>query len=48
MFDAFNEPYSRYNASSTRYLFDLTWKCWRDGGCQAPVEDDQTRDRSAG
>jgi endoglucanase len=42
MFDAFNEPYSRYNSSSTRFLFDLTWKCWRDGGCQAPVEDDQT------
>jgi endoglucanase len=42
MFDAFNEPYSRYNASSTRYLFELSWKCWRDGGCRAPVEDDQT------
>jgi endoglucanase len=42
MFDAFNEPYSRYNSSSTRFLFDLTWKCWRDGGCEAPVEDDQT------
>jgi hypothetical protein len=42
MFDAFNEPYSRYNSSGTRYLFDLTWKCWRDGGCEAPVEDDQT------
>lgn len=42
MFDAFNEPYSRYNSSGTRHLFDLTWKCWRDGGCQAPVEDDQT------
>ena len=43
MFDAFNEPYSRYNSSSTRFLFDLTWKCWRDGGCEAPFEDDQTR-----
>lgn len=42
MFDAFNEPYSRYNASGTTFLFDLTWKCWRDGGCQAPAEDDQT------
>ncbi len=42
MFDAFNEPYSRYNASSTRYLFDLTWACWRDGGCRAPIEDDQS------
>ncbi len=42
MFDAFNEPYSRYNASGTRYLFDLTWRCWRDGGCAAPFEDDQS------
>ena len=42
MFDAFNEPYSRYNASGTHYLFDLTWACWRDGGCQAPTEDDHT------
>lgn len=46
LFDAFNEPYSRYNASDTALLFDLTWKCWRDGGCQAPVEDD--RSASAG
>lgn len=42
MFDAFNEPYSRYNAGGTKSLFDLTWRCWRDGGCAAPVEDDQT------
>ncbi|GAA4377228.1 glycoside hydrolase family 5 protein [Nocardioides caricicola] len=42
LFDAFNEPYSRWNASSTRYLFDLTWQCWRDGGCRAPIEDDQS------
>lgn len=42
MFDAFNEPYSRYNAGGTKSLFDLTWRCWRDGGCQAPAEDDQT------
>ena len=42
MFDAFNEPYSRYNADRHTLVFDLTWKCWRDGGCQAPVEDDQT------
>jgi hypothetical protein len=41
MFDAFNEPYSRYNAVD-ELVFDLTWECWRDGGCQAPVEDDQT------
>jgi endoglucanase len=41
MFDAFNEPYSRYDATGT-LVFDLTWECWRDGGCPAPVEDDQT------
>ncbi|MGZ4464702.1 MAG: glycoside hydrolase family 5 protein [Nocardioides sp.] len=40
MFDAFNEPYSRYNDASTKLIFDLTWRCWRDGGCNAPVEDD--------
>ena len=41
MFDAFNEPYSRYNAVG-KLVFDLTWECWRDGGCQTPVEDDAT------
>ena len=41
MFDAFNEPYSRYNAVD-KLVFDLTWACWRDGGCRAPVEDDRT------
>ena len=42
MFDAFNEPYSRYNERRQRWVFELTWKCWRDGGCRAPVADDQT------
>ena len=42
MFDAFNEPYSRYSSSGAELLFGLTWRCWRDGGCPAPVEDDQT------
>ena len=37
IFDLFNEPYSRTDAG-----FTLTWQCWRDGGCQAPVEDDYT------
>ncbi len=41
MFDAFNEPYSRYDAADN-LVFDLTWECWRDGGCTAPIEDDQT------
>ena len=35
MFDAFNEPYSRG-------AFTLTWSCWKSGGCQAPVENDQS------
>jgi endoglucanase len=34
IFDAFNEPYSRYDGDKT--TFDLTWDCWRNGGCQAP------------
>lgn len=42
MFDAFNEPYSRYSDRQERWVFELTWKCWRDGGCHAPVADDQT------
>lgn len=41
LFDAFNEPYSRYDAAD-RLVFDLDWECWRDGGCEAPVEDDRT------
>lgn len=41
MFDAFNEPYSRYDGTGD-LVFDLTWPCWRDGGCRPPVEDDQT------
>ncbi|WP_121253452.1 glycoside hydrolase family 5 protein [Nocardioides ferulae] len=41
MFDAFNEPYSRYGPTGEQ-VFDLTWSCWRDGGCNPPVEDDRT------
>jgi len=33
MFELFNEPYSRG-------AFELSWACWRDGGCAAPVEPD--------
>jgi hypothetical protein len=36
IFDAFNEPYSRWPG------FTLTWSCWKNGGCQAPVENDVT------
>jgi endoglucanase len=42
MFDAFNEPYSRWNNATSSWAFQLTWACWRDGGCSAPVENDQT------
>lgn len=42
IFDLFNEPYSRWNDATNDWAFDLTWQCWRDGGCQAPVEDDYT------
>jgi hypothetical protein len=34
VFDVFNEPYSRYG--DTGLVFDLTWACWRNGGCNAP------------
>ena len=35
MFELFNEPYSRGNNQ-------LSWQCWRDGGCQMPnVADDK-------
>jgi endoglucanase len=34
IFDVFNEPYSRYGDMGL--VFDLTWACWRNGGCNAP------------
>jgi hypothetical protein len=34
VFDLFNEPYSRYGNNGL--VFDLTWECWRNGGCNAP------------
>ena len=42
MFDAFNEPYSRWDEATQSYAFELDWTCWRDGGCAAPVEDDKS------
>ncbi len=35
LFELFNEPYSRSG-------FTLTWDCWKNGGCRAPVENDAT------
>ena len=34
IFDVFNEPYERYGDNGL--VFDLTWECWRNGGCNAP------------
>ena len=42
MFDAFNEPYSRYDDAHGKWALELDWTCWRNGGCQAPIEDDYT------
>lgn len=45
MFDAFNEPYSRYEADNT-LTFNLTWPCWTVGGqaCSpgAPLQDEDS------
>jgi endoglucanase len=38
LFDAFNEPYSRHDDNAV--TFDLTWNCWQNGMCQAPIEPD--------
>ena len=44
IFDVFNEPYSRYDANGA-LVFDLTWDCWRAGGCAVPrTGDRQTLD----
>jgi hypothetical protein len=40
IFDVFNEPYSRYDTNGT-LIFDLTWECWRNGGCTAPSTGDR-------
>lgn len=42
LFDAFNEPYSRYDDVSHEWAFELDWVCWRDGGCRPPAVDDRT------
>ncbi len=46
MFDAFNEPYSRYDDAAGSWALQLDWACWRDGGCQAPVENDDADELS--
>ena len=40
IFDVFNEPYSRYDTNGV-LVFDLTWDCWRSGGCAAPRSGDR-------
>jgi hypothetical protein len=37
IFDAFNEPYSIWNDATSSYSFQLTWDCWENGGCKAPL-----------
>jgi hypothetical protein len=37
IFDAFNEPYSIWNPATNSYSFQLTWDCWENGGCRAPL-----------
>src|SRR3954451_10702708 len=39
MFDLFNEPYTFYDGDTL--VFDLTWDCWRNGGCKPPTANDQ-------
>jgi endoglucanase len=39
IFDAFNEPYSRWNPSTNSWAFQLSWDCWENGGCLAPDVD---------
>jgi endoglucanase len=38
IFDLFNEPYSIWDGDTE--TFQLTWDCWEDGGCQAPLVDE--------
>ena len=42
MFDLFNEPHSRWSDAGGRWAFQLSWECWKSGGCQGPVENDKT------
>jgi hypothetical protein len=39
IFDAFNEPYLVVNDKNGVYSPDLTWQCWENGGCTAPLVD---------
>ncbi|GEP38702.1 hypothetical protein NPS01_23650 [Nocardioides psychrotolerans] len=41
IFEAFDSPGSRTDTAGRR-VFDPSWLCWRDGGCEAPVEDGET------
>jgi len=42
MFEAFNEPHSRWDPVEERWAFELDWACWASGGCRPPVEHDLT------
>lgn len=40
VFDLFNEPYSPAAVNDPAH--PVSWACWRDGGCQLPISNDQT------
>jgi len=40
IFDLFNEPHSRWSNDRSRWIFSLSWDCWANGGCQAPIDAD--------
>lgn len=39
VFDLFNEPYSPAEVNDPAH--PVSWACWRDGGCQLPISNDQ-------
>ncbi|CAM3789280.1 glycoside hydrolase family 5 protein [Nocardioides marinus] len=42
LFDAFSAPHSRDDVRGAP-VFELGWRCWSQGGCEVPVEDDRTQ-----
>jgi hypothetical protein len=40
IFDVFNEPHSRWNPDKNEWEFTLSWSCWKNGSCLAPIEND--------
>jgi hypothetical protein len=48
IFDLFNEPYSIWDDEHSKWSFQLTWDCWENGGCQAPLVDPDTQQAITG